>query len=95
MNDRSAITPAEGQGFEFPGRFEVTAMGQAVPELEAVVLGELAAAGVAGDPGSVRQRESSGGRYRSVSVSFECDSRERLAEVHRRLRANALIKWTL
>lgn len=85
----------EGKGFEFPGTFEVTAMGDAVPELEAIVLSELTAAGVTPDLGSVRHRNSSGGKYLAVAVSFPCDSRERYMDVHKRLRAHPAIRWTL
>ena len=84
----------EQHGFQFPGVFEVTAMGDA-PELEAIVLSELVAAGVQPDLGSVRQRNSSGGRYLSVSVSFPCDTRARYEAIHVRLRAHPAIRWTL
>jgi len=84
----------EPQGFQFPGVFEVTAMGDA-PELEAIVLSELVAAGVQPDLGSVRQRNSTGGRYLSVSVSFPCDTRARYEAIHVRLRAHPAIRWTL
>jgi putative lipoic acid-binding regulatory protein len=63
---------AETRGFTFPGRFEVTAFGENQPELEAIVLAELTAAGVVPDLGSVRHRHSSGDRYLAVSVAFAC-----------------------
>lgn len=85
---------SEKHGFQFPGTFEVTAMGDAL-ELEAIVLSELVAAGVEPDLGSVRQRNSSGGRFLSVSVSFPCDSRVRYEAIHARLRAHPAIRWTL
>jgi len=85
----------EARGFTFPGTFEITAFGENLPELEAIVLSELTAAGVAPDPGSVRQRLSSGDRYLAVSVSFECDSRELYEATYRRLRAHPKIRMTL
>jgi uncharacterized protein len=90
-----ATHPEPGKGFEFPGTFEVTAMGDAIPELEAIVLAALTAAGVTPDLGSVRHRNSSGGKYVAVAVSFPCDTRERYMDVHKRLRANPVIRWTL
>lgn len=85
----------EPRGFTFPGTFEITAMGEAVPELEAIVMSELVATGCSPDPGSARHRSSSGGKYLAVSLSFECDTRERYQAAHARLRAHPAIRWTL
>ena len=85
----------EARGFTFPGRFEITAFGENLPELEAIVLSELTAAGVTPDLGSVRQRLSRGDRYLAVSVSFDCETRELHQEAYRRLRAHPAIRMTL
>ena len=58
------------RGFQFPGTFEVTAFGEASPELQGAVLVELAAAGVVPDPATLRTRDSRGGRFLAVTVSF-------------------------
>ena len=92
MTDSDSAAP---RGFEFPGTFEITAMGEAIPELEAIVLSELVALGVVPDPGTVRHRSSSGGKFLAVSISFECDTRERYQAAHARLRAHPAIRWTL
>ena len=86
---------SEPRGFQFPGHFEITAMGAAVPELEAIVMSELVALGCTPDPGTVRHRSSSGGKYLAVSITFECDTRERYQAAHARLRAHPAIRWTL
>lgn len=83
------------RGFTFPGNFEVTAFGPKVPELEAIVLSELTAAGVRPDAGSVRHRDSSAGNYLAVTVSFWCEDRAHYDNVYARLRANPAVKWTL
>ncbi|HET9485763.1 MAG TPA: DUF493 family protein [Xanthomonadales bacterium] len=83
------------RGFQFPGTFEITAMGEALPELEAIVMSELVALGCTPDPGTVRHRSSSGGKYLAVSITFECDTRERYQAAHARLRAHPAIRWTL
>lgn len=83
------------RGFSFPGTFELTAFGPSAADLEAVVLGELTAAGVRPDPGSVRQRPSRAGRWRAVAVSFWCEDRIRYEAAHARLRAHPAVKWTL
>ncbi|HET7844700.1 MAG TPA: DUF493 domain-containing protein [Xanthomonadales bacterium] len=95
LNRLAQTAEAEGRGFTFPGTFEVTAFGENVPELEAIVLSELTAAGVKPDLGSVRQRLSRGDRYLAVSVSFDCESREQHQEAYRRLRAHPAVRMTL
>lgn len=92
MND---IPDGETRGFTFPGTFEVTAFGPARPELEAVVLSELTAAGVRPDAGSVRHRASREGNYLAVTVGFWCEDRGHYDQAYARLRANPAIKWTL
>ena len=37
MRDIDSIEPQEGQGFQFPGEFEITAMGNASADLQARV----------------------------------------------------------
>ena len=91
----NASEDAEPRGFQFPGTFEVTAFGESVPELEAIVLAELAADGVLPDPASVRHRLSAGGRYLAVSVSFTCASRADYESAYARLRAHPAIRMTL
>jgi putative lipoic acid-binding regulatory protein len=44
---------------------------------------------------SVRERPSSQGNYVSVSVVFNCPSREKYEEAHTALRADPDIRYTL
>lgn len=90
-----SVSPSEPRGFSFPGTFEVTAFGPARPELEAIVLAELTAAGVKPDLGSVRQRNSSAGNYLAVAVSFWSEDRAQYDSAYARLRDNPAIKWLL
>lgn len=83
------------KGFDFPGTFEVTAFGESAPELEAIVLSELTACGVRPDAGSVRQRQSAGGKYTAVTVSFDCGSRPEYEAAYARLRAHPAVRMTL
>ncbi len=85
----------EPKGFTFPGTFEITAVGESVPELEAIVMSELVAAGATPHPGSVRHRSSSGGKFLSITISFDCETRESYQAAYARLRANPAIRWTL
>ena len=83
------------QGFQFPGAFEITAMGNASGDLARRVPQLLAGLGLAVLDGSLRTRASSEGRYVSVSVTFTCPTREKYDAAHAALRADPDIKWTL
>ena len=85
----------DSKGFQFPGVFEITAMGPASAGLEAVIPRELQAAGLVVMHETVRSRASSGGRFVSVSISFKADSREQYDAAHVALRAHPEVKWTL
>lgn len=82
-------------GFQFPGVFEITAMGPAAAELERVIPRELIAAGLTVLHETVRSRASSGGRFVSVSISFQANSRSDYDAAHLALRGHPEVKWTL
>jgi putative lipoic acid-binding regulatory protein len=83
------------QGFQFPGAFEITAVGRAHAGLEERVAEIIVGLGMAVMNGSLRTRPSSEGHYVSVSVTFTCPSREKYEAAHAALRADPAIKWTL
>ncbi|HEY0180628.1 MAG TPA: DUF493 family protein [Dokdonella sp.] len=93
LDDIQAQNPQ--QGFQFPGVFEITAMGSAVAQLETRVPEILERIGLSVLAGSQRQRPSREGNYVSVSVSFTCPTREKYDEAHQALRADPGIRWTL
>lgn len=84
-----------GQGFQFPGAFEITAVGKANAGLEERVPEILVGLGLAVMNGSERIRPSSAGHFVSVSVTFTCPSREMYEAAHAALREDAAVKWTL
>jgi putative lipoic acid-binding regulatory protein len=84
-----------GQGFQFPGAFEITAVGNANTGLERCVPEIIADLGMAVLSGSERVRPSSAGNFISVSVTFTCPSREMYETAHAALRENPAVKWTL
>lgn len=88
---------SEGQkkGFEFPGVFEITAMGPASAGLEQVIAHELTAAGLTVLHETLRSRASSAGRFVSVSISFQANSRSDYDTAHIALRGHPEVKWTL
>lgn len=83
------------KGFQFPGVFEITAMGPSSAGLERVIPQELEAAGLTVMHETVRSRASSAGRFVSVSISFQADSRAEYDAAHVALRAHPEVKWTL
>ena len=75
-------------GFQFPGTFEITAMGPAGSGLEEDIPRLLEGAGLDVLRETVAVRDSSGGRYVSIRISFRADSREEYDAAHEALRAH-------
>lgn len=82
-------------GFQFPGEFELTAMGPADSNLEEKIPGLLEAAGIVVLHETVSTRESSGGKFVSVKLSIRAESREQYEVAHAVLREHPEVKWTL
>jgi putative lipoic acid-binding regulatory protein len=95
MRDLDDIEKNEGQGFQFPGSFEITAMGSANADLRERVQAILGELGLSVLEASVRERASSQGNYVSISVVFNCPTREKYEEAHAALRAHPDIRYTL
>ncbi|HTA64479.1 MAG TPA: DUF493 family protein [Xanthomonadaceae bacterium] len=85
----------QGKGFEFPGVFEITALGPASAELQTEIPRLLFEAGLDVLHETVSMRPSTGGRFVSVSISFRAQSRADYEAAHRALRAHPEVKWTL
>ncbi|MGY3041759.1 putative lipoic acid-binding regulatory protein [Rhodanobacter sp. TND4EL1] len=84
----------EGKGFEFPGEFEITAVGNSSANLPSHVPQLLERAGLHVLHESVRHRHSGAGNYVSVTVSFRCESREQYEAAHHALRSDPDIRYT-
>ncbi|MEO6137445.1 MAG: DUF493 family protein [Luteimonas sp.] len=82
-------------GFQFPGEFEITAMGPAGSGLEEQIPALLAAAGLVVMHETVTARESSGGKFVSIKLSFRAESREQYDVAHAVLREHPEVKWTI
>lgn len=85
----------EQKGFQFPGVFEITAMGTAEAGLDREIPALLAAAGLVVLHETVRSRASSAGRFVSIAISFRAESRADYDAAHLALRAHPEVKWTL
>ena len=82
-------------GFQFPGTFELSAMGSADKHLESDLPQHLLAAGIDVLHEDLRWRHSSNGKYVSVRIAFRANSREDYDRAHAALRDHPEVKWTL
>ena len=82
-------------GFQFPGTFELSAMGAADSGLEDSIPKLLEDAGITVLRETVARRDSSGGNYVAIKLSIRADSREQYEAAHAALRAHPDVKWTL
>ncbi|HET8900273.1 MAG TPA: DUF493 family protein [Rhodanobacteraceae bacterium] len=85
------------RGFQFPGDFDITAMGVAAEEadLKARVPRLLETAGLRVLHESVRHRHSKQGAYVAVTVTFHCEDRADYERAHEVLRADQHVRYTL
>jgi uncharacterized protein len=85
----------EGKGFQFPGEFEITAIGNANANLTARVPEILQGIGLTVLHETVKSKQTPAGNYESVAVTFVAPTREKYMEAHGALRADADIRFTL
>jgi putative lipoic acid-binding regulatory protein len=82
-------------GFQFPGTFELSAMGTADKGLETELPRLLADSGVEVLEERISWRHSSNGKYVSVRIGFRAENREQYDAAHAALRDHPEVKWTL
>lgn len=82
-------------GFQFPGQFELSAMGPANRGLEHELPRLLLAAGIDVVNERISWKHSSNGKYVSVRIVFKAESREQYDLAHQALRDHPEVKWTL
>ena len=82
-------------GFQFPGEFELSAMGASDACLDSVLPGVLEATGVSVLRERIDVRPSSAGRYVSVRIAFRAETRAQYEAAHAALRAHPDVKWTV
>lgn len=82
-------------GFQFPGVFEISAMGAADADLHLVMPAVLEALGLTVYLDRTRIKPSAKGNYVSVTLVFEAHSREDYDAAHGALREHPAVKWTL
>ena len=82
-------------GFQFPGTFELSAVGAAGKDLETELPRLLVAAGVEVLTENISWKHSSNGKYVSVRLGFRAANREQYDAAHQALRDHPEVKWTL
>lgn len=82
-------------GFQFPGTFELSAMGTAVAGLERELPRLLMDAGIEVEAETIQWKHSSSGKYVSVRISFRAVDRAQYDLAHQVLRDHPEVKWTL
>lgn len=87
--------PESGKGFQFPGLFEITAVGGVNADLPTQVPLLLQQARLHVASASMRQRESRAGNFVSVTVTIHCDNRAQYEAAHAALRMHPDIRYTL
>jgi putative lipoic acid-binding regulatory protein len=85
----------DGKGFQFPGDFEITAVGNASANLPTHVPQILDRAGLHVFHETVKHRHSGAGNFVSVTVSVHCENREQYEAAHAALRESPDIRYTL
>jgi putative lipoic acid-binding regulatory protein len=85
----------DGKGFQFPGEFEITAIGSATAGLDKLVPALLHAVGLEVLHETLSTKLTPAGNYQSVTVSFVAASREKYLEAHSALRADENIRFTM
>jgi len=82
-------------GFQFPGTFELSAMGAADAGLEHELPRLLLGAGISVETETIQWKHSSTGKFVSVKLSFRAENRAQYDLAHQVLREHPEVKWTL
>ncbi len=82
-------------GFQFPGTFELSAMGTAGTGLETELPRLLESKGVDVVHEDISWKHSANGKYVSVRIRFQANDRAQYDAAHEALRDHPEVKWTL
>lgn len=94
-SNRGPIPEGRESNFEFPTEYPLKVAGKNSPALESVVV-EIVRRHVEDfDETTVTVRESKGGKYLAVSVSFTATSKPQLDSIYKELTAHPEILWAL
>lgn len=80
---------------EFPCEYGIKAMGVTHPEFDSIVVSIVRRHVADIKEGAVTTKQSSGGKFTSVTVDFYVTSREQLEAIHRDLISHEAVKYVL
>ena len=80
---------------EFPCEFDIKAMGLSGPEFDATVVGIVREYVDDIKEGAVKTKQSSGGKFTSVTVTAYVESQAQLDTIYRALSSHNLVKYIL
>lgn len=80
---------------EFPCRFPIKAVGKANKDFDTLVVQIVRRHAPDLNEGAVTLRESSGGKWVSVTVTIEATGKDQLDAIYRDLSAHAKVVWAL
>lgn len=80
---------------EFPCDFDIKAMGESSPDFDSIVVSIIRQHIESIAEGAVKTRQSSGGKYTSVTVTVNVISKVQLDSIYQDLSSHELIKYVL
>ncbi len=83
------------KGLEFPCNYPIKVMGPNTDEFESVVIEIVSTHQDRMFPELIRRKNSSNGKYRSITIPVDVNTREDLEEIYRSLSENDMVLWTL
>ena len=95
MADMEIKSDNPEHGFQFPGTFELSAMGTAEIGLETELPKLLQQAGIDVLSERITWKHSSNGKYVSVRIAFRAEDRAQYDAAHEAMRNHPEVKWTL
>ncbi|AFI85609.1 HP0495 family protein [Methylophaga nitratireducenticrescens] len=80
---------------EFPCEYPVKAMGETHPQLDNIVVEIIRKHAGAISEGAVTSKQSSGGKYTSITVVIEATSKKQLDAIYQELSGHQAVKYVL
>lgn len=80
---------------EFPTKFTIKVMGAAESDLENIIVAAIRNNNIEIETTSIISRDSSAGKYKSFTVTFDVNSQEQLDNLYRELSSNPQVLMVL
>jgi putative lipoic acid-binding regulatory protein len=89
------MTDQQETVFEFPCAFPIKAMGKAGEDFDLLVVSIVRKHAGDLEEGKVKIRESSGGKWVSVTVTIQTRSKDQLDAIYRELSSHERVMWAM